>query len=188
MSASDQNPLFKNKASKLIILKISHLIILATISLGLQSLWIGRALAGCTDPAGPAVDWYRCYMDSRSFQNADLRGARLREARFNRGDLSGSDMTLIDGRRAKFLHTDLTGALFDRALLQGADFTNANLRGASLKEADLSRARFFRANLQEADFTGADLDRADLQKADLSGARWIDGEQICAPGSIGQCN
>ena len=148
----------------------------------------GNALAGCTDPAGPAVDWYRCYMDSRSFTEVNLRGARLREARFNRADLSGSDLTLIDGRRAKFLNTDMKGTILDRALLQGADFTNANLSGASFKEADLSRARFFRTNLQEADFSGAVLNGVDFQKADLSGATWVDGSHICAQDSIGQCN
>ena len=146
------------------------------------------ARAGCTDPAAPAVDWYRCYMDSRQFLNVDLTGARLREARFNRGSLAGSDMTLVDGRRAKFLHTDLSTTKFDKALLSEADFTNATLEGASLKEADLRRARFFRANLKGADFTGADLTGADLQKADLSGAIWIDGTYVCAENSVGQCN
>ncbi len=149
---------------------------------------VSAAVAGCTDPATPAVDWYRCYMDSRSFEGVDLQGARLREARFNRGNLSGANLTLVDGRRAKFLHTELIETKFDRALLSGADFTNANLTGASFKGAELSRARFFRANLQEADFTDARLDRVDFQKADLSGARWVDGKTICAEGSIGQCN
>ena len=146
------------------------------------------ARAGCTDPAAPTVDWYRCYMDSRQFLNVDLTGARLREARFNRGSLAGSNMTLVDGRRAKFLHTDLSDAKFDKALLSEADFTNATLEGASLKEADLRRARFFRANLKNANFTDANLTGADLQKADLSGAIWIDGTHICAENSIGQCN
>ncbi len=149
---------------------------------------MNAAQAGCTDPAAPAVDWYRCYMDSRQFLNVDLTGARLREARFNRGSLAGSDMTLVDGRRAKFLHTDLSTAKFDKALLSEADFTNATLESASLKEADLRRARFFRANLKNTDFTGANLTGADLQKADLSGAIWIDGTHVCAENSIGQCN
>lgn len=146
------------------------------------------ASAGCTDPARPAVDWYRCYMDSRSFKEVDLSGARLREARFNRGNLSGSDLTLVDGRRAKFIHTELVETKFDRALLREADFTNAILTGSSFKNADLSRTRFFRANLRDVDFTGAQLDGADFLKADLSGARWVDGTYLCSEGSIGQCN
>ena len=130
------------------------------------------ARAECVDPPGQGVDWTRCYFDGRSFLEADLSNARLKDATFSRGNLSASRLTGADASRAKFIYAKLEGAVFDDARLREADFTNANLAGASLKGADLSRARMFRAN---------------LRKADLSGAIWSDGARRCAEGSIGQC-
>ncbi len=145
------------------------------------------ALADCTDPHGPDVDWQRCYQDGRNLAGADLRRAKLRDARFTRGDLSGANFTGADGRRAKFVTTVAKGAIFDEAYLTEADLTKADLTGASLRKTDLRRAKLFRAILREADLSGARLGGADLLKADLSGALWTDGKTICAEDSIGQC-
>ena len=154
----------------------------------LAVLPLGPALAECTDPAGPGVNWQRCYFDERDFRGADLTGATLRDGRFARADLSGATLVKTDARRAKFFTATLVNIDFTAARLAEADFTKADLTGATFRQADLRRARLFRAVLRNADFTEARMRGADLLDADLSGARWVDGKTICAEGSIGQCN
>jgi uncharacterized protein YjbI with pentapeptide repeats len=143
--------------------------------------------AACTDAPAPGVNWQRCYVDNRDLRELDLTNATLRGAFLARSDFSFSDLSAIDGRRAKFVKATLVETVFDKARLLGADFTKADLTGASFRDADLRRARFFRAVLRGADFTGARLKGADLLKADLSAAIWIDGVTVCSEGSIGQC-
>lgn len=144
--------------------------------------------AACTDAAVPGVDWRRCVLDNRDLQGIGISGARLRDASFVRTDLSGSDLSGVDGFRAKFMSAKLANVRFDGARLSEADLTKADLTGASFKGADLRRARLFRAILRGADLTDARMKGADLFEADLSGAIWIDGQKLCAEGSIGQCN
>ena len=156
-------------------------------ALALAMLAATPASAACTDPAGPNVDWQRCYHDERVIVDKDLTGARLREAKFTNGDLSRSVLANADGRRAKFVGAALAGTVFDGANLTEADFTRANLTGASFKNADLRRARLFRAILKGADLSGARLERTDLLNADLSGATWTDGKTVCAEGSVSLC-
>jgi uncharacterized protein YjbI with pentapeptide repeats len=155
--------------------------------IGLSCLWAPNALAACTDPARPGVDWNRCYHDGRNLGEVDLTGAKLRDARFSRTDLQNSILDQVDGRRAKFVSAMLKGVRFEGANLTEADFTKADLTGASFRNANLRGARLFRAILRGADLTGARLQAADLLRADLSGARWTDGETVCAEGSISQC-
>jgi len=144
--------------------------------------------ADCTQPAGPGVDWQRCYMDGRDFIRHDLTGARLRETSFQRAQLRGAVLVRVDGYRVRFISAVLSGARLDDGLFSDADFTKADLSGASLAGADLRRARFFHASLRGANLTGAKTLGAELLNADLSGARWTDGKTICAEGSLGQCN
>ncbi|MBR46537.1 MAG: hypothetical protein CMM31_08685 [Rhodospirillaceae bacterium] len=151
-------------------------------------LLVPPALAACTDMPAPGVDWQRCYLDKRHFQNADLSGATLRSSFFAHSDFTGANLTGVDARRAKFVTAILNEVRFDEARLIGADFTTAELAGASFRGADLRRAKFFRADLRGADFTGATLGGTDFLKADLSGATWIDGKTICPEDLIGQCN
>ena len=151
-----------------------------------MALW-GPALAFCTDPAGPGVQWDRCVYDERSLVGIDLSGASLRSALFRRTDMTDAKLEGAVAYRAKFISAVLVNIDFDKASLGEADFTSADLSGASFRGADLRRTRFFRATLHGADFTGAHLRGADFFSADLSGARWTDGKHICAEGSIGQC-
>jgi uncharacterized protein YjbI with pentapeptide repeats len=146
------------------------------------------ALAGCTDPPAPGVNWQRCIQDGLEFRGVDLTGARLRSTSFFRADLSGSDLSEVNGFEAKFVNAIMRNVTLDGAKLSQADFTKADLSGASLVGADLRRARFFSANLRDADLTDARLQGADLTRADLSGATWQDGQRICAEGSVGRCN
>ncbi len=55
----------------------------------------------------------------------------------------------------------------------GVDWSNCTVSGVNYSGVDLS---------------GAKIGKANMTGADLSGATWIDGETICAEGSIGQCN
>ena len=148
----------------------------------------GTALAACTDPPAPEVNWQRCILDGQELEGVDLSGARLRDGSFFRSELSGSDLSGANAFRAKFVNANLRETRLDGANLSEADFTKADLRGASFKGADLRGARFFRADLRGADLSGARLKGADLTRADLSGIIWIDGKRICAEGSHGRCN
>ena len=53
------------------------------------------ASAACTDTPAPGVDWKRCSLDNRHFQDANLAGANLRSAFFARSDFSGADLSAI---------------------------------------------------------------------------------------------
>lgn len=145
------------------------------------------AVAACTDPPRPNVNWERCYMEERNISGVDLSGANLRDTRFHRSNLNGSNLSNVDAHRTKFISASLAKGIFDGARLIEADFTKADLRDASFVRTDLRRARLFRSNLRGANFTDAKMTAADLLNADLSGATWVDGETVCAEGSIGQC-
>ncbi len=155
--------------------------------LGLGLLSTTPVLADCSDPPAPKVDWRSCAMRQRDFADSVLTKAKLKDGRVMRSDFTGGDLGGIDGRRAKFIDAVLVGASLEKARLSGADFTKADLSKASLKGADLFDAQLQNAVLRGADLTDARLDRANLAGADLSGATWIDGETICAEGSVGQC-
>src|SRR3546814_701456 len=71
--------------------------------------------AGCNDPPGPDVEWRRCYLDGRDLRGADLTGAMLHDATFQRADLSNADLSGARASRAKFMSADLTGAKLDGA-------------------------------------------------------------------------
>jgi len=146
------------------------------------------ALASCTDPPGPEVNWQRCDMDGLDLREVDLSGARLRDGSFFRADLTGSDLSGTEAYRAKFVNALLKDAVLDGSKLYEADLTKADLTGASLVGVDLRRARLYRATLRNAILTDARLQGADLTRADLSGATWTDGERVCAEGSTGRCN
>ncbi|MFY8093387.1 MAG: pentapeptide repeat-containing protein [Niveispirillum sp.] len=147
----------------------------------------GGAHAACTDPAADGVNWRRCYLDGRDLKDVSLDQAMLREATFQRSDLSGARLTHADAYRAKFLSARLDRAILDGARLIEADLTRADLTGASLKGADLRNAKLVGAIMKGADLTGARVEGADLRNADLSGARWTDG-RACGEGSMGQCH
>lgn len=147
-----------------------------------------NAVAGCTDPASPGVNWRRCYHDGRDLTAVDLTGAQLRDATFQRSQLDRGNLSGVDGFRAKFISASMSSVDLEGARLFEADLTKADLSGASLRGADLRNAKLVNAVLREADLSGARLAGADLRNADLSGATWVNGTRICAEGSLGQCN
>jgi len=146
------------------------------------------AVAACTDPPGAEADWQRCNFDGFDWSEVNLAGARLREASFIRADLSGADLSEIEGHRVKFINTTMPGVSLRGARLFQADMTKADLTGADLSDTDLREARLFQAVLRDANLTGARIGNADFGFADLSGATWINGEHVCREGSIGRCN
>lgn len=149
---------------------------------------LGPAMAACTDPPSPEVNWQRCIFDGLDISNVDLSGARLRDGSFFRANLSGTNLSNISAFKAKFVNAKMREAKLDGAKLTEADFTKADLTKASFQGADLRRARFYKAVLREADFSNALLRGADFTRADLTGAIWTDGKRICGEGSIGRCN
>jgi uncharacterized protein YjbI with pentapeptide repeats len=151
-------------------------------------LGVSPALAACTDPPGPGVNWQRCAMDGLDLIDVDLSGARLRDASFFRTDLSGSNLSDTESYRAKFVNATLHGVSFDGAKLYEADLTKADLSDASMVGVDLRQARLYRANLRNANLTDALLKGADLARTELSGATWTDGKRVCSEGSVGRCN
>lgn len=77
---------------------------------------------------------------------ADLRGAHLPRANFERADLRGADLTGCHLPSANFTGADLRMAHLSRCHLPGANFAGADLRGANLSGANLARANFAREN------------------------------------------
>ena len=146
------------------------------------------ALAGCTDPPAPGVNWQRCNFDGLDLSQVDLVGARLRDGSFFRTTLDGADLSGSESYRAKFINASLIGSLFEGADLQQADLTKSDLSGADLSNADLRNARLTRASLRGANLTGARTGGTDFFRADLTGATWTDGLRVCGEGSIGRCN
>lgn len=146
------------------------------------------AAAECTDPAAPNVDWRRCYFERQNLLDLKLVGANLRDASFSRSNLSGSDLSKVEGLGAKFISATMKNVKFDGAELVEADMTKADLTGASFKNADLRRAQLFRATLRGADLSGAKTRGTNFLEADLTGATWTDGKKKCAEGSIGRCH
>ena len=74
---------------------------------------------------------------AEDLHGVDLTGATLRDASFERTDLSDALLTKADARRAKFISATLRKARLDHADMVRADFTNADLTGASLVGVDL---------------------------------------------------
>lgn len=146
-----------------------------------------HAFADCSAPPAPGVDWSRCFHEESVFVQEDLSGAQLVDARFQRANLEGTNLSDANAQGAKFVSAILTNTNFEKANLREADFTRAVLQGANLSNTNLRRTRFFRANLRGANLSGARLDQTDLLNADISGATWTDGARICAEGSIGRC-
>lgn len=169
------------------VLTVSLPVLAGLAALALMPAQAQQIGADCQSPALPGVDWHRCYLDDKPLPGVDLTGARLRETRLIRANLSAAVLDEVDARRAKFMRALASGARFHDADLREADFTRANLEGADLTGADLRRTRFFKANLRRANLTGARLGNTDILDADLTGATWTNGTYVCGPGSIGQC-
>jgi uncharacterized protein YjbI with pentapeptide repeats len=126
---------------------------------------------------------------------ANLDGARLRHAKFNRvnftcASLVKADLGLAELNEANFTsaqmsRADLSGAKLNKAILTAAtlaeadlsntvieytDFSQAWLRGATFECAIIYRASFCRADLSRANFNTTELNTIDFSEARLYGA------------------
>lgn len=111
----------------------------------------------------------------RHFEEVDLRGANLSEAKLMWVDLMNADLMWANLMRADLTGANLKNANLVYANLTGADLSNAELATAQLNATILNEASMIRvdlrgANLRGAILVGANLKYADLRGADLSGA------------------
>jgi hypothetical protein len=130
----------------------------------------------CAAQARPGVNWNNCNLSGLHAKQADLLGARVRNARLDAAQLA----------RARLAGADLEYTSLNLSNLQAADLSHANLRGVALRGGDLRDARLVEANLSYANLSGARLEGADLSGAILDHTIWID-QRSCLPGSVGEC-
>ncbi|MCP2261339.1 Pentapeptide repeat-containing protein [Streptoalloteichus tenebrarius] len=101
-----------------------------------------------------------------ALRHEDLAGANLAYApSLEHCDLTGADLSDVDGYRLNASDGALDGAALARSCLARGHLKRASLRGADLTGADLEFASFQQADLTGADLTGADLRRALLDQA-----------------------
>ena len=117
------------------------------------------------------ADLSRTNVKNASFRNADLRNAILKHIDFGgvcfyKSNLSGG----IDISWSNFSRTDFRRANLNGANLSNCNFQRADLSGANLSEVNLSHSDLSWANLSECDLSGANLEGANLCGANLSWA------------------
>ena len=110
-------------------------------------------------------------LEKAVFQSVDLSGADLRDLIIDNGCfVEGCRLRGADLRQARFETLSLRGAHLGQcdlrhAVLKGCDLSECDLRGSRLYAADLRGASLARARLQGADLAGCNLMEANLQHA-----------------------
>ena len=99
------------------------------------------------------------------FDEADLRGADLREAVFDRCSFKGA---LMDGARLR--RAVLNGCRFDHAAMRGADLHGTVLTDCALPHAQLGQAMLSMAAVSNCDLSHAALTGADLASSTFTGS------------------
>jgi len=130
----------------------------------------------CAAQPRPGVNWNNCNLAGLHSVQADLLGARARNAQLDAAQLP----------RARLAGADLEYSSLNLSDLRHADLSHANLRGVALRGSDLRDARLVEANLSYANLSGARLEGADLSGAILDHTIWTD-QHFCAAGSVGEC-
>lgn len=126
------------------------------------------------------ADLAKARLGSVNLPEADLEGARLRDAFLFRAVLAGGRFDCADLREAFLVEADLRDASLAEADLRGTDLRLADLTGANLESADLQAASLCEAHLDGASFRGARLESTDLRRTDLRLATNLTREQIGA--------
>jgi len=123
----------------------------------------------------------------KSFENADLEGAKFIQVRAPGSNFRGANLEDADFIMVALADADFRGAKFDTSTgffqctmqdsnfegvdLNGADFRKVNLRGANLKSTkgwgDVSDCSFSKADLSGADLSEA---KGDMDTVQFSGA------------------
>jgi hypothetical protein len=94
---------------------------------------------------GLVIYYNRFHLRFSNFKHLFLNGLNL-----ERGDLSGSNLTNVEGRDWRLAKANLSDGI-----LQFAELTNSDFDGAILTGADVFAARFDGSSFVEADVTGA---------------------------------
>ena len=103
-------------------------------------------------------------------ENADLRGANLRDIDLRSANLRGADLRGADLRLAYLRGADLRKANLQDANLEGADLKNVNLENANLESANLEKTNLEEAYLRGVNLTNTNLKLAKLWDAHLDNA------------------
>lgn len=101
----------------------------------------------------------------------DLHGANLRKAKLSEAKLNGADLRGVDLSKANLRGVDFDGADLGGARLSEANLFGADLRGAYLGNVDLSGATLDRATLREDDLHHATFNGATLRACFVNGRR-----------------
>jgi uncharacterized protein YjbI with pentapeptide repeats len=132
-----------------------------------------------------AREWvakHNCLLDlyRANLEGIDVSGVDLSFGIFSFANMRKSNLHGAEAFQARFIGTDLSGAMlteskiyctqFVSANLSEVDFSKAEAYGTIFISADLSGTKFINADLSQANFTRAILDNADLGKAELYGA------------------
>ncbi|WP_197279320.1 pentapeptide repeat-containing protein [Devosia sp. A16] len=116
------------------------------------------------------ADLTRAVLHRANLRNADFSGANLTEA-----NLNAADLTL-----AKFVGSQMRGALLYAVRGTRPDFSRADLSGARLGDIELRQAKFAAATLVKVDLGGARLNDADFGAATLTGSYFFEANLIRA--------
>lgn len=153
-----------------------------------------NAEAACGDSAGPGVNWENCRKKSLIVSGTDFT-----EAKFNKTDLSSSDLrdttlnqasfdkanlvraslkgssalnanfTGVTASRTDFSEMNLTGTNFEKSEIIRSNFTKSIIENVDMSKSDLFRADFSNTNLSTVDFSFSSLARADFRGATFTG-------------------
>jgi uncharacterized protein YjbI with pentapeptide repeats len=132
-----------------------------TLCLILGLILLGRtALAACSDPPAPGVDWSDCVkigqsMDGADFSNANLQGLLLSGSVITNTSFKGANLT-----DTRFASTDLTGSDFSGAYLLRTTFTNVLLLGTIFHNTRMDIVTATNVDATDADFSGAEISDA----------------------------
>ena len=132
--------------------------------------------ADCAAPAAERVNWSNCKLPGLVADQANLRGALVRNM----------DLTAAHLVAANLIGADLAYTLLNLADLRRADLSNARMTGAGLRSADLRGARLAGADMSYADLSAARLESAEFSETRFDNAIWVDG-RVCKPGSVDRC-
>ncbi len=108
-------------------------------------------------------------LEGAILDSADFRDALIEDAIFDSASLKNANFTAARGSRAKFNRADMSSSELDAAVFQDAQFSGANLTQASLRETNLDRATMRGTALSGAHVDGASLRETILLEAILVG-------------------
>lgn len=132
--------------------------------------------ADCAALPAERVNWNNCNLPGYEAEQANLRGALVRNA-----DFTGARLVA-----ANLIGADLAYTALNLADLRRTDLSNARMTGTGLRRADLRGARLSGADMSYADLREARLEGATLSETRFDHALWIDG-RTCRPGSVDRC-